>query len=110
MWTNKNSDVPGAAVHTQTHDSWQCQHGPRPKSGPADQRKMRLCLKYTGRVKERLDPTQVKPQQPISNSLTTVAGLEAAAEIWPEKQRRLHYPCSSSEKGACHDHTPCTRN
>ena len=40
--------VPGAAVHTQTHDSWQCRPGPRPESGPADRRQSRLCLKYTG--------------------------------------------------------------
>lgn len=46
--TNKHADVPGAAVRTQTHDSWLCLRGPRPESGPADRRQTRLCLKYIG--------------------------------------------------------------
>lgn len=46
--SNKHTNVPGAAVRTQTHDSWQCLRGPRPESGPADRRQTRLCLKYTG--------------------------------------------------------------
>lgn len=68
--TNKHADIPGAAVRTQTHDSWQCLHGPRPKSGPADRRQMRLCLKHTGKAMCKHTETHITSQ--ATKALLTV--------------------------------------
>lgn len=45
--------IPGAAVRTQTHGSWRCLPGPRPKLEPAGRRQRHLCLKETGALSEK---------------------------------------------------------
>lgn len=76
--------IPGAAVRTQTHDSWRCRRGPRPESEPAGRRQTRLCLKDTGAflvIKTTTRTTKKTTQHTNADRTHTVLTREASLTV-----------------------------